>query len=115
MNNFKIEDATTSQGSLMKFHFLPNLDGHLLCKLDFGDYYLHICQYNPDSTKYKYTVSIRTPITGHLVEHPLMGEWDCYGESWEPCTEMSVTFSELEILVLKLMQSLGKHEEPKHL
>ena len=113
MNNFPIEDATTRQGSLMKFHFLPNLDGHLLCKLDFGDYYLHICQYKPDDPKY--TVSIRTPITGYLVEHPLMGEFDSYGECWEPCTEMSITFSKLEVLVLELMQRLGKHEEPKHL
>ena len=111
MNNFPIEDATTRQGSLMKFHFLPNFDGYLICKLDFGDYHLHI-KSNPDNTKY--TVSIITPISGHLVNHPLIGEWDCYGESWEPCTQISVTFSELEILVLKLMQMHGKHEEPKH-
>ena len=96
----------------MKFHFLPNMDGHLTCNLDFGDFHLHICKYNPDSSKF--TVSLITPISGYLINHPLIGEWDSYGESWEPCTEMSITFSKLEVLVLELMQSLGKHDEPKH-
>tara|TARA_B100000945_G_scaffold303888_1_gene288876 strand:- start:152 stop:493 length:342 start_codon:yes stop_codon:yes gene_type:complete len=112
MNNFPTTDATTIHGSLMKFHFLPNMDGHLICKLNFGDFHLHICKYNPDNEHY--TVSLRTPITGYSINHPLIGEWDSYGESWEPCDEISITFSKLEILVLELMQRLGKHDEPKH-